>query len=173
MHLYSLTLSQTSQIVTGLYLDTQMPSCFNAMPTSHPLNRTPPQPFRGWLSLVLDCWVWEYSEGDSSSSRFARQTHQENLHPVRAAQRSSLLQRFRTIWKYGDCPRVRRLWNVEGNMGTALTFSNLGPLSYPHLTEKRGGCPHISEPSTAAYTSQTPDPARKPAQHPARPAARS
>ncbi len=42
-----------------------------------------------------------------------------------------------------DLTTFPRLWNVEGNMGTALTFSSLGPISYPLLGETRGLSPYF------------------------------
>ena len=35
------------------------------------------------------------------------------------------------------------LWNVKGNRGTALTFSSLGPISYPLLGKTRGLSPYF------------------------------
>ena len=40
-------------------------------------------------------------------------------------------------------PTFSPLWNVEGNKGTALTFSSLGPISYPLLGKTRGLSPYF------------------------------
>ncbi len=40
-------------------------------------------------------------------------------------------------------PTFSHLWNVEGNRGTALTFTSLGPISYPLLGETRGLSPYF------------------------------